>query len=120
MKTKTVTHTPGPWTCECTNAGEIGSKDKVRVESASGHIAIACRTKRTERNTYGNVSVLRNLPEVKANAYLIAAAPEGLTLAKIVADMEHLSGEDRRNQEIVARELAKFIIAKAEGRLEVK
>jgi hypothetical protein len=47
---------------------------------------------------------------------LYAAAPEGLTLAKIVADMKHLGGEDRRNQEIVAYELAKSIIAKAEGR----
>jgi len=76
MATPKPTNTPGPWQYECTNAGEIGSKDRVRVEAADGHIAIACRIKRTEKNTFGNVGVRRGLHEVKANARLMAAAPD--------------------------------------------
>jgi len=82
-----LAHTPGPWTSEVTNAGEIGSKDKVRVEAADGHIAIICRIQQNNaRNTFGKeLNVHRNLQEVKANARLIAAAPDLLSLLDTIA-----------------------------------
>ncbi len=113
MKTKT-THTLGPWTYECTNAGEIGSKDKVRVEGPDGHIAIACRVKRTEKNTFGNVGIPRGLPEVKANARLIAAAPDLLQALKGIIE---LGKRDTSNPKYDGYFLAAVeAIAKAEGR----
>ena len=77
---KEGTHTPGPWRYECTNAG-------VRVEATDGHIAIACRIMQNNwRNTFGKeLNVHRNLQEVKANARLIAAAPELLEAARAAA-----------------------------------
>ncbi len=108
MKTKTTTHTPGPWTYSVTNEGNIGSKDKVRVEGPDGHIAIACRIMKSERNTFGPVGVHRNLPEVKANARLIAAAPE--LLAALTALVLYQS------EKSPAFIQAQAAIAKAEGR----
>lgn len=116
MKTKTQ-HTPGPWKYEVTNDGNIGSKDKVRVEASDGHIAIACRSKRIERNTFGPVSVPRGLPEVKANAILIAAAPELLEAAKIIQG-RYDSGESLTESLLpyLASGRLRGAIAKAEGR----
>jgi len=86
-KTKT-THTPGPWKYQCENHGDIGSRDKVTIEADNGHIALIKRiTQENGRDTFGRiVKVRRNLQEVKANACLIAAAPDLLKAAeKIMA-----------------------------------
>ncbi len=98
------THTPGPW--------DIGEEqDGERVEPFPvNYLPISAHGQAIGRVYFGGFS------NNEANARLISAAPEGYALAKIVADMAHLSGENRRNQEIVARDLAKSIIAKAEAR----
>ena len=105
---KTRAHTPGPWHYQCTNAGNIGSKDKVRVEAADGHVAIACRIKRTEQNTFGNVGVRRNLAEVKANARLIAAAPD---LLEAAMEIDQKRWQDKDGNIIIPIEAVKLIRA---------
>jgi hypothetical protein len=94
-------HTPGPW-------HELGKEQDTAIGIFSASGRFLARTQKAAIRYDGGSEA--------ANARLITSAPEGLTLAKIVADMKHLGGEDRRNQEIVAYELAKSIIAKVEGR----
>ena len=118
MTTKIKTsHTPGPWTYECQNAGEIGSKDKVSVRADDGSIALIKRVMQNNgRDTFGNAVVVhRPLAEVKANARLIAAAPDLLAaLQELRAASELLYQAGRIDA--LAFVNAGNVIAKAEGK----
>ncbi len=119
MKTenKKVTHTPGPWRYQVSNAGEIGAKDKVTVEGPGGHIALVKRQMQENgRDTFGKpVIVRRNLLEVKANANLIASAPELLSAAKeAVITLENYK-EDGDEAALGTLKMLRAVIAKAEA-----
>ena len=115
MTTNKPTHTPGPWTYTCTNAGEIGSKDKVGVDAPCGHVAIACRIAQNNgRDTFGKtVHSRRPLWEVKANARLIAAAPELLNALK---RLEQAITHPDKAEQFAAVEAARAAILRAEGK----
>ncbi|MCK9525969.1 MAG: hypothetical protein M0R49_08580 [Limnochordia bacterium] len=88
-----MNHTPGPWT---TKEGKVTSN---YGSVASLNIAHAKGFAPTEE-------------EKRANARLIAAAPEMLEALKLIADTPCNHGA----QDICPREIAQAAIAKAEGR----
>ena len=115
MKTKTQKHTPGPWRYQCRNSGNIGSKDAVTVEADSGHIALIKRIMQENgRNTFGSVvKVRRNLQEVKANACLIAAAPDQNTILKALLEFWDNGTPIHPGAEIVDE--VRAVVRKAKG-----
>lgn len=112
MKTKTATHTPGPWEISCDGYGIIADNQKQIT-----------RIKYTNPVTSPSVGHI-TLQEAKANARLIAAAPELLSALKdlvAIQDVkEHDSGEEQlsnpHDSESCVLCTAREVIAKAEGR----
>lgn len=119
MKTKTVTHTPGPWTCCGNRPGYFPSVHlgpHVEVDgNCRSQVVVNCQSW-----TPGGIES----DECEANARLIAAAPDLLmalkTAEKIIqAARGHfpksLRDSGRFELELRAAEIGKAI-AKAEGR----
>lgn len=94
-------HTRGPWTIEDTKDGQYE-----RIQSHGYVIAW------TGHKDFGS------LPEHKANAALIAAAPELLEACKsMIARLENLTSDDfHKGREKAERERMIAAIAAAEGR----
>ncbi|MBX4211723.1 MAG: hypothetical protein KW806_02965 [Candidatus Yanofskybacteria bacterium] len=86
MKTKPeVKHTPGPWSVMFHNSGNIGSRDVCEIWADKiGSVALAKRI--VHRAVGANPKIERPLAEARANAHLIAAAPDLLEACKIALD----------------------------------
>jgi len=91
-------YTPGPWRVNEGNHGEF------LISSESYGFAPLARVKGDKRST---------LKAAKANACLMAAAPDLLTA--LYAMMEHCYDPDRDDDIVKAFDLARDAIAKAEG-----
>jgi hypothetical protein len=93
-------HTPSPWVYESGEGRNIRAPD-------GGRIAQICHL----RGWYG-LEGRRNDEEVRANAHLIAAAPELLEVLKAICNGEW----NVENDLLIFLAKAREIIAKAEGR----
>ena len=91
-------YTTGVWRCHQGNHGEF------LVSCESFGFAPIARVKGDKRST---------LKDAKANAHLIAAAPE--LLAALYAMMESCYDPDRNDHAVYAFDAARDAIAKAEG-----
>ncbi len=91
-------HTPGPWRCHKGNHGEF------LVSCQSFGFAPIARVKGDKRSTLKNA---------KANARLIAAAPD--LLVALYAMMESCYDPERNDHAVRAFNSARDAIAKAEG-----
>ena len=91
-------HTTGVWRCHQGNHGEF------LVSCESFGFAPIARVKGDKRST---------LKDAKANAMLIAAAPD--LLAALYAMMESCYDPERNDHAVQAFDLARDAIAKAEG-----
>lgn len=96
MKTK---HTPGPWWVQDNTVQFAGGQ--LRVDSDDGAIA--------ECGRYPNID-----PELKANANLIAAAPDLLEALNALADGVHLKLREKDMKPLMKKALA--VIKKATSR----
>lgn len=106
---KTPTHTSGPW--------HVDLKTISDVESSKGTIAIAIRRSASYTIESGH-GLVADIPreEARANAQLIASAPELLSALKSIMGCRR-SGLEKK-EESAKWEFAKTAIAKAEGRAE--
>ena len=89
--TTTTQHTPGPW-----KVSDKRDADCSVVTSPTGPVA----------KTYWT----QNVPEMRANAHLIAAAPE------LLAALKALEGSFEKHRPKTMWDAARAAIAKAEGR----
>lgn len=99
-------HTPGPWTIE-----QYGAGDSLVVHSDAD----------TRVCFMATPGLLGSLPNIKANARLIAAAPDMLAAIKVVDDVEtarlrHVGLNDEGIAEHPVVKMLRAAIAKAEGR----
>ena len=80
-------HTPGPWSMGAVVVG--------RGDGSTSHRFIQCASGAVVAAAYGNCTVATEA-NIRANAQLIAAAPELLkTLQEILADMESVAPKYR-------------------------
>lgn len=93
--TKAIQRTPGPWS--------VDSIDQVHAKDGT----VVARCERKERHEYMSCEVQR------ANARLIAAAPDLLEALKVIAQECQMRGFDLTDGAVL---LASAAIAKAEGR----
>ena len=99
-----MNHTPGPWT--------VGCPAKTHYIMTGGHTVVAALP-----HDRGNGShyVIDNDSERKANASLIAAAPELLEALELFANLDRNVPSDRWWIETTWCEQARKAIAKAKG-----
>lgn len=95
-------HTPGPWELGDEYGAEIIGNGKIVATTMNTMLA-------TKKQQAFGVLGFDELDELKANAHLIAAAPELFEVAKA------LLGWDFRNNRTHFVDMAKAAIAKAEG-----
>ena len=91
-------YSPGPWRCRAGNHGEF------LISSQSFGFAPLARVKGDKRGT---------LAQAKANAQLMAAAPQ--LLQALTALMDSCYDPDRSDEAVAAFDLARDAIALAEG-----
>lgn len=106
-----ATHTQGPWTV---------TDDGYAITGADGGTLIVETTKANWENlaaaaAQGSTLAQKHLPEVEANARLIAAAPELLAALEALVGEADLGEVDLDDDDRIKLDNARAAIAKAKG-----
>ena len=107
-----ATHTPGPWELACDGCAIVGANGGTQIVETGkaywSNLAAAA--------AQGSTLAQKHLPEVEANARLIAAAPELLAmLERLVPAMPDLGDIDLGEDDNALLDEARALIAKVKG-----
>lgn len=107
----TVQHTAGPWEITCDGAAIVGAGGGTLVAETRrafwANLAAAA--------AQGSTLAERHLPQVDANARLIAAAPDLLAALESLVSEADLGEVDLTDEDCARLDAARIAIAKARG-----